>query len=288
VAFKRIARKVLIKLKLIILARKVLIKFKLIIALIQLSGTKIDGLSESLSQVIKEIIIGKQSKEEKKQINEIERIRSILNKSKDDIEIIVGYNAPENKYDQLRTVSDTIGSVSKTSSMSDCWAFMLFKIIRGLKPKTCFEMGTCLGISAAYQGSALKLNQSGHLTTFELSQSKIDVAKTVFNELNLDNIETICGKFQDTLERELIKKQPIDYVFIDGHHDGEATINYFELLVPYLANNAIVVFDDINWSSGMKKAWNVLNKDRRLSIAVDLLRIGICIFDKPKKTHSIP
>ena len=39
--------------------------------------------------------------------------------------------------------------------------------------------------------------------------------------------------------------KPIDFVFIDGHHEEGATLNYFKIIAPSLSYYAILGFDDI-------------------------------------------
>jgi len=68
----------------------------------------------------------------------------------------------------------------------------------------------------------------------------------------------------------------VDYVFIDGHHNEQATINYFELLLPHLSPGATVVFDDISWSKGMKRSWEKICRHSAVAFAVDLKMLGIC------------
>ena len=50
-------------------------------------------------------------------------------------------------------------------------------------------------------------------------------------------------------------------VFVDGHHNGKATVGYFRQLKPYLSKNGIIVFDDVIWSSGMMQAWKEISGD---------------------------
>ena len=45
------------------------------------------------------------------------------------------------------------------------------------------------------------------------------------------------------------------YAFIDVHHDDKATVACFKQILPYIADEAVIVFDDISWSDGMKRAW---------------------------------
>ena len=87
---------------------------------------------------------------------------------------------------------------------------------------------------------------------------------------------TVEGPFWETLSYQLNNNNPIDYIFIDGHHEGQATIRYFSQIKPYLSPSAIVVFDDINWSDSMNQAWASIKADEIFSYTVDLSRIGIC------------
>lgn len=162
------------------------------------------------------------------------------------------------------------------ASKSPFWAGFLFRIVRNLERKNGIELGTCLGISAAYQASAMKLNGKGKLHTFEGAPALADISARHLRALGLDDyVEIVRGRFSDTLPERLERLAPIDYVFIDGHHDEHATLAYFEQMYPYLSSDAIVVFDDIAWSPGMVRAWQTLRADPRLPVAVDLGRIGI-------------
>ena len=78
---------------------------------------------------------------------------------------------------------------------------------------------------------------------------------------------------------------------IDGHHDEQATIAYFEKFIPYLSKNSIIVFDDISWSDGMRHAWNSNEKNEIVKIFLNLGVIGICVLDETiedKYSFSIP
>ena len=238
------------------------------------------AVTKKLKNFLKAVLFERLGDDEKAEIDKIRNLRGKLYISKEQIDIIEGYNAPESHYDKLYLSSTTVGSVTSISSMPSSWAIILYQVIREFKPTTCFEMGTCVGISGMYQALALKFNHNGSLTTFELSPSKVNIAINNFKELDFNNVETVCGKFQDTLKEKLLEKQPIDYIFIDGHHDGEATMKYFKLVLPYLSDNAIIVFDDINWSKSMKNTWNIIKKNNQLLFTLDLIRLGICIVGK--------
>ena len=74
-----------------------------------------------------------------------------------------------------------------------------------------------------------------------------------------------------------LKIKPIDYAFIDGHHDEKATISYFEKVMPHLSKNAILVFDDISWSDGMRRAWKHIEKNKLIKISLNLGVVGVCV-----------
>ena len=78
----------------------------------------------------------------------------------------------------------------------------------------------------------------------------------------------------------MTENKPIDYAFIDGHHDEKATISYFEKFIPHLSKNSIIVFDDISWSDGMRHAWENIEKNKVVKISLDLGVIGICVLDE--------
>jgi predicted O-methyltransferase YrrM len=135
-------------------------------------------------------------------------------------------------------------------------------------------MGTCLGISACYIASALKLNGRGHLVTLEGASAFADVAKENLKALGLNNTSINVGKFSGTLSNALQTMQPVEFLFIDGHHDRDATLDYFAQSRPYLATSNIVVFDDIDWSDGMREAWA---KIRESADSFSLGNVGVCL-----------
>ena len=80
----------------------------------------------------------------------------------------------------------------------------------------------------------------------------------------------VTGRFQDTLQGVLQERAPVDYAFIDGHHDEHATLRYFDQIHPHLAETALVIFDDVAWSAGMRRAWDALQADERIRTVLDL------------------
>ena len=67
--------------------------------------------------------------------------------------------------------------IQKKGSKHYFWSLLLFKLIREFKPLNSVELGTCLGISGAYQAAAQKLNKSGRLITLEGAKSLASLAE---------------------------------------------------------------------------------------------------------------
>lgn len=173
---------------------------------------------------------------------------------------------------------EVVGEACASYSKAPLWAAVLFHLIRHRKPGTCFELGTCLGISACYQSSALELNGLGQLTSFEGVPSFASIATKNLALLGLAHrASVVVGRFADTLPGALAKAGGIDYAFIDGHHDEHATISYFEALLPHLSAGAMLVFDDIDWSQGMQRAWKRISEDSRVDVSIDLGKMGVCL-----------
>lgn len=175
-------------------------------------------------------------------------------------------------------VDSTVGAVCRLASKPPFWARLLFAVVREYEPQRGVELGTCLGLSAAYQGAAMQLaGNGGTLRTLEGADSLAEKSRENLAALRLDNVAVVAGRFEQTLGNVLQEAGRIDYAFVDGHHDEQATIAYFRQLLPYLAPGAVLVFDDISWSPGMARAWQVISADPRVRVAVDLRAVGVCV-----------
>ncbi len=101
------------------------------------------------------------------------------------------------------------------------------------------------------------------------------LARENFKKISLNRVHIRTGRFRDILEKVLIEQGNIEFAFIDGHHDKEATLIYFEKIVPFLSDFAIAVLDDISWSKGMREAWNIIRADERVKVSVQLGNLGV-------------
>ena len=139
-------------------------------------------------------------------------------------------------------------------------------------------MGTCVGISGACIAAALQLNRCGKLVTLEGGAALAEVARRNFAALSLEDlVEVAVGPFHETLLDALRSAAPVDFIFIDGHHDEQATKDYVTMALPFLASQAVAIFDDINWSEGMRRAWSSIAAGPRCVAHFSLRDLGIAL-----------
>ena len=197
---------------------------------------------------------------------------------------------PQEMYDGVER-SRTVGHLCRRTSKPYRSAVLLHKLLRKTNRQSCLELGTCLGISGCYQAAALELNGSGHLITMEGAAPVAAHAQQTVDRLGHGRVSIVVGRFQDTLDGVLEKHKPFDYAFVDGHHEGPATIDYCDRIFRVLTDDAIVVMDDIRWSDSMLDSWNEMKQHPNVEVSVDLADIGVLWVTKtpePARHYIIP
>ncbi|MDX1429219.1 MAG: class I SAM-dependent methyltransferase [Rhodothermales bacterium] len=174
------------------------------------------------------------------------------------------------------TVTRTLSEVA-SYSVPRHEGLALFNLVRALRPSQCLELGTCVGISAAYIAAAIDLNEAGKLTTMEGGKDLARVASINFARMNLENVTLVSGPFQERVPELLPQLGRIDFAHIDGHHDGEATKKYCAQILDRAAAPAVIVLDDIRWSRDMHAAWKSIVSHPAVAASYDLLVCGICL-----------
>lgn len=220
------------------------------------------------------------TRDEQRMVDRIEDMRRRIEGSSETVDVIDygagGPNSNRSKAEMAAGVaaSRKIGELCAIASKPPVWAQVLFRLVRHLRVVNCIEMGTCLGISASYIAAALKLNNAGNLITLEGSPKLAEKAQSNVQSLGFSNVQVRSGRFSETLLPALQDMQPVDFTFVDGHHDRDATLEYFSMVRPYLAQKNVIIFDDITWSAGMKEAWGVI---QQVTQGHSLNSLGVCL-----------
>jgi predicted O-methyltransferase YrrM len=176
-----------------------------------------------------------------------------------------------NDFGTGKSSNRAISEIASKSVKSKKYGQLLFRLVHEFQPKTLVELGTSLGITSLYLATASKSN----CYTFEGSQACIDIAKSNFIDLGVDNIQVFEGDINKTLKEKLQFIDGIDFAFIDAEHTYKAVITNFDLILSKVSPNAVIVVDDINWSTDMHKAWGVMKGYDCVTSTIDLFEVGI-------------
>ncbi|MDK2977842.1 MAG: hypothetical protein PWP52_556 [Bacteroidales bacterium] len=182
----------------------------------------------------------------------------------------------------IQKISTTEGKIIRNSSVTKKYGALIYRLVKYFNPENILEIGTSVGISTLYiaQGAP-----ESKFTTIEGVEEKIQIARKLTRAEHLQNIEFICNDFDSGIPKILKKFNTLDFIFFDGNHTQEATESYFHLCLKKAHNNSVFIFDDIHWSSDMERAWNTIKKHEKVSVSIDLFRLGILFF-KPEITKG--
>jgi len=202
--------------------------------------------------------------------DEIENLRKELLKSKRTISV-EDFGAGSTKMGKQRKIQD----IAKHASVSSKKGKLLFNLAHHFNTKHILELGTSLGLSTAYLA---KVSSKNTITTIEACANTAKEAQSNFKALDLKNVRLINDTFENAIPNLLNKKEPYDLIYFDGNHQKEATLQYFNQLLPLKKENSIFVFDDIYWSDGMHEAWSEISVHPTVTVSVDLFQAGLIFF----------
>ena len=189
-----------------------------------------------------------------KAIVQIEGLRQDLRRSSDSIEVN-DFGAGSRVF---KSKSREVKKITRHVLQSKRVAFSLLRVLifwrTPGRSKKILEMGTSLGLTTAY------LAASGwDVETWEGCQQTANYARKNWKRLGCeDQIKSKVGTFKSLMEAS---HGGWDVVFLDGHHDRDATLAYVECLKAKLNPGGAILVDDIDWSKGMKEAWEKLLDD---------------------------
>src|SRR5690606_25578628 len=161
-------------------------------------------------------------------------------------------------------------------------AKLIARLAAEFQPKTMIELGTCLGITTLYLSKASPLSK---VITVEGCPQTAAVAEENFHKLNGNNIEVRTGNFDSIFPQIIAEALKIDFLFIDGNHRKDATLNYFYQCLPKVHDGTVLIFDDIYWSQEMKEAWKEIKNHPQVTVTIDLFYIGL-VFFKPDQVKE--
>jgi predicted O-methyltransferase YrrM len=166
----------------------------------------------------------------------------------------------------------SVGRICARASQPPSGARLLHHIVAAWEPRQALELGTCVGISAAYQATAIR--GTGTLTSLEAYPALARQAEATWRQAGIDNARVVVGQFANTLAPTLAGAM-WDYAFIDGHHQGPATERYVEEVSGAAAPGALLALDDIDYSEGMRSAWQSVRRRPDVAASAVVGKIGL-------------
>lgn len=153
----------------------------------------------------------------------------------------------------------------------------LFRLADWAKPATILEIGTSVGIGAAYLASGAR---QARMITLEGCPDTAAVARLNLEVLGLNQqVAVRTGPFEQTLPVAVQELGSLDLVFFDGNHRQEPTMQYFRLCAAHAHARSVFVFDDMHRSPEMVAAWQEIKQDSRVSLTVDLFGLSLAFFN---------
>ena len=198
---------------------------------------------------------------------EINLLKKTLSRSKQEIkfqDLGAGSSGPKTR---------KLGKLVRRAARKKASGELLGRMVQHYRPKRGLEFGTHVGISALY---CLSHHSFDEYITLEGIEELASIAKHNFQSFGV-HPTLLVGPFELLIQEALdLGELSPDFVFIDGNHQYLPTIEYFQLILPYMPDGGIMIFDDIYWSSEMRKAWQRIISHPEVSVSIDLYFLGIC------------
>lgn len=204
-----------------------------------------------------------------------DHIAHLLNNAPESFEILdFGAISPTHSTGNLLEGVKRTASLKKMLSQTasnEKWGRFLLRLVEMKNGVNHLELGTNLGVGLLYLITGGRQNQrwwtlEGDPQTAALASQALTDKPFVIQKI---------GPFKQTLLPTLQQMKQVDFVFLDGHHDGLATIQYFKTILPYCNQSAWLVLDDIRWSPSMFSAWEELKYHPSVLRWVDFGKMGL-------------
>jgi predicted O-methyltransferase YrrM len=183
----------------------------------------------------------------------------------------------------VNTNRRSIRQIASTALQPAQHSRAIAKMLHRYQPEKILELGTSLGITTAYLKSA---KPSAEIYTLEGDKAIGNVAKGVWGQLGLQDIQLVQGNIDVTLGEVLERMQRVDFALLDANHRYEPTMRYFSQLLPYCHENTILILDDIHWSQEMNRAWKEIIQHSEITISIDFFHFGLIHFRKGKEKEN--
>lgn len=192
-----------------------------------------------------------------------------------DSRVIIINDLGAGSFRKSRDKNRKVSEIARYSSVPEKYGIILSGLAKEFGKSCIIELGTSLGISAMYM--ALSCPDT-ILHTIEGCSETAKIASENFNQAQIKNIILHNGSFDDILPEILNSCKTPGLVFIDGNHSKEPLLKYFSMIAERSDRHTVVIVDDIWLSSEMEQAWQEIKVHSKVSVTIDIYRMGIVFF----------
>jgi predicted O-methyltransferase YrrM len=173
--------------------------------------------------------------------------------------------------DNRKKVSD----IAKYSAVPEKYGKLLANMAAEFGSPLVVEFGTSFGISTMYLAASC-----GETSVFSMEgcRAVAEIAEDNFREAGLKNIRLRVGPFEGSVPEIIESGISPGLVFIDGNHRKKPLLDYFKAMAEISDSNTVIIIDDINYSPEMNEAWNEIKLNGKVSLTIDIFRMGIVFF----------
>lgn len=134
---------------------------------------------------------------------------------------------------------------------------LLVRIVRYFEPKTILEIGNELNTNIF----------SSEITSFEDFEKNINSS----NDTTFD-----------------FRLSTFDLVYFNQNESQKTTIEYFNLLLPTITNDAVWIINDIHTSTENENTWDIIKKHPKVKVTIDTFHFGMVFFRaEQEKEHFV-
>lgn len=155
---------------------------------------------------------------------------------------------------------------------------LLFRLTNHYKSRSILAVGSSMGLTPLYL-----TGYAGDLKCIVL-ESETDVATIASRNIEKKTnspLRVIQGDYQTTLQEALQQFEQIDCIYLCKELRVEELDNIYHECSPFFHEESILIISGIHSSSAKKNYWEQLCNDPKITVSVDLYKLGL-IFFQPK------
>jgi predicted O-methyltransferase YrrM len=178
---------------------------------------------------------------------------------------------------KLKTNKRRVSDITRYATVPKKYGLLLLNLAREFGKPAIVELGTSVGISTLYMAAG---SPESMVYTIEGCPATSEIAKKNFHDAGITNIKIFTGSFEENIPEIIGSGLKPGMIFIDGNHRKEPVIEYFNKMASVSDSKTVIIIDDIYSSRGMKEAWNEIKTFEKVTLTVDIYRMGIVFFRK--------